>query len=107
MYIVYPGVISIAMVEIEVGLRSSAIVARADIESLTYDGNDSSAFLSDSNDHLANIIFLKAPSPDTVQILREPGDHPQKGRKSYHFPTHTTPTKFQIAHWGPLSTQAR
>ena len=60
------------MVEIEIELRSSAIVARADIESLAYDGNDSSAFLGDSNDHLANITFLKAPPPGTVQILREP-----------------------------------
>ena len=42
------------MVEIEIELRSSAIVARADIESLAYEDNDSSAFLSDSNDHLAN-----------------------------------------------------
>ena len=102
MHILHSRVISIAMIEIEVGLRSSAIVTRTDIESLIYDGNDSSAFLSDSNDHLANIIFLKAPSPETVQILRERGEHPQKGRKPYRFPTHNTPTKFQIVHWGPF-----
>ena len=62
------------MVETEIELRSSAIVTRADLESLAYEDNDSSAFLSDSNGHLANKHHLLTPfrfCESRVSILKK------------------------------------